>query len=80
MKRSILKPGQSYTFSNYFDLPFHQEDILAEFGYSLERSRLSLPRTTQELDRLASLKERIEESLPYISIGSVNQKVDPAPR
>lgn len=70
MKRLILKPGQSYTFSNYFDLPFQQEDILAEFGYSLERSRLSLPRTTQELDRLTSLKERIEESLPYISITS----------
>lgn len=70
MKRSILQPGQSYTFSNYFDLPFQPEDILAEFGYLLERSRLSLPRTTKELDRLNSLKQRIEESLPYISTTS----------
>ena len=70
MKRSILQPGQSYTFSDYFDLPFQPEDILAEFGYSLERSRLSLPRTNKELDRLSSLKQRIEESLPYISTTS----------
>lgn len=70
MKRIILQPGQSYTFSSYFDLPFQAEDILSEFGYSLERSRLSLARTTMELDRLASLKERIEESLPYISTTS----------
>ncbi len=70
MKRSILQPGQSYTFSNYFDLPFQPEEILAEFGYSLERSRLLLPRTSIELDRHASLKQRIEESLPYISTTS----------
>lgn len=49
MKRTILQPDQSYTFSNYFDLPFQAEDILSEFGYSLERSRLTLARTTLQL-------------------------------
>lgn len=44
--------------------------MLAEFGYSLERSRLEFPRTTKELDWRASLKERIEKSLPYISTTS----------
>ena len=67
-KASILRPGQSYTFRNYFELSFEPEDILAEFGYSLLRSVLNLPQYSHELDRLASLKSRIEESLPYISL------------
>ena len=69
-KASILRPGQSYTFRNYFELSFEPEDILAEFGYSLIRSVLNLPQSPHELDRLASLKSRIEESLPYISLTS----------
>lgn len=28
----IIQPGQSYTFSKYFELPFSPEDILAELG------------------------------------------------
>lgn len=69
-KASILRPGQSYTFRNYFELSFEPEDILAEFGYSLIRSALNLPQSPHELDRLANLKSRIEESLPYISLTS----------
>jgi hypothetical protein len=69
-KISILQPGQSYTFRSYFEMPYEPEDILAEFGYSLQRSALNLQKSTAELDRLASLKSRIEESLPYISLTS----------
>jgi hypothetical protein len=46
------------------------EDILAEFGYVLKRSPLSLPQSTATLDRIDNLKSRIEESLPYISLTS----------
>lgn len=67
---SILQPGQSYTFRNYFEMPFEPEDILAEFGYSLQRASLNLSQSTAELDRLADLKSRIAESLPYISLTS----------
>ena len=70
MKRSILQPGQSYTFSSYFELPFQPEDILAEFGYSFKKTRLPTSYANIHLDRLVSLKERIEESLPYISTTS----------
>lgn len=69
-KVPILQPGQSYTFRSYFEMPYEPEDILAEFGYSLKRSSLSLPQSTAELDRLPSLKSRIEESLPYVSLTS----------
>jgi hypothetical protein len=67
---AILQPGQSYTFRQYFEMSYEPEDILAEFGYTLQRSLLSLPQSTAELDRLANLKTRIEESLPYISLTS----------
>jgi hypothetical protein len=70
MSKSILQPGQSYTFSNYFEMLFEPEDILAEFGCSLKRASLNLPQSTRELDRLADLKSRITESLPYISLTS----------
>lgn len=49
---------------------YEPEDILAEFGYGLRRSPLSLPQSTTDLDRLDNLKTRIEESLPYISLTS----------
>lgn len=67
---SILQPGQSYTFRQYFEMTYEPEDILAEFGYTLKRSLLSLPQSTADLDRLENLKTRIEESLPYISLTS----------
>jgi hypothetical protein len=67
---AILQPGQSYTFRQYFEMTYEPEDILAEFGYTLKRSLLSLPQSTAALDRLDNLKTRIEESLPYISLTS----------
>ena len=67
---TILKPGQSYTFRQYFEMAYEPEDILAEFGYTLQRSPLLLPQSTATLDRLDNLKARIEESLPYISLTS----------
>ncbi|ACC83490.1 conserved hypothetical protein [Nostoc punctiforme PCC 73102] len=69
-KTPILQPNHSYTFRSYFEMSFEPEDILAEFGYSLKRSSLNQQKSTIELDRLANLKSRIEESLPYISLTS----------
>jgi hypothetical protein len=69
-KLKILQEGQSYTFRSYFELPYGADDILAEFDYSLVKSRLSLPQTTQLLDRVPELKQRIEETLPFISLSN----------
>lgn len=69
-RRAILQPGQSYTFRQYCEMTYEPEDILAEFGYTLKRSVLSLLQSNVDLDRLDSLKNRIEESLPYISLTS----------
>lgn len=67
---AILQPGQSYTFRQYFEMAYEPEDILAEFGYTLRRSTLSLPQSNARLGRLDDLKTRIQESLPYISLTS----------
>ena len=69
-KIKILQEGQSYTFRSYFELPYEADDILAEFNYSLIKSRLSLPKTTKQLDRLPELKQRIEDILPFISLSN----------
>jgi len=66
MTKSILDPTRSYTFSNYFDLGFIPSDLVAEFGYTLTKQLLKLPEYSGELNRMASLKQRIEEVLPYI--------------
>jgi hypothetical protein len=39
----ILKAGESYSFSNFFELSFDPEDILTELGYGLARSPLTFP-------------------------------------
>jgi hypothetical protein len=69
-KIPILQPGQSYTFADYFKLNFDPEDILAYFGCSLQLQRLNLPRYLGNLERLVNLKQRIEESLPLLTLTS----------
>ena len=69
-RAAIIKPDQSYTFSDYFKLNFAPKDILAHLGVSLQRRSLRLPQYTGALDRLEDLKLRIEESLPRLSLTS----------
>ncbi len=69
-KAKILQEGQSYSFRSYFELSYEPDEILAEFGYLLIRSRLSLPKATRQLDRLPDLKQRIEDTLPFISLSN----------
>ena len=67
-RQPLLDPNRSYTFSNYFDLGFTVDDLVAEFGYSFERKFLTLPQYSDKLDRITDLKQRIEEILPYIDL------------
>jgi hypothetical protein len=69
-KPPILQENQSYTFRSYFEMPYEPDEILAEFHYSLSKSRLSLPRTTRQLARLQELQQRIEDSLSLVSLSS----------
>ncbi len=69
-RAAIIQPEQSYTFSDYFKLNFAPQDILAYFGAPLQRRSLKLPHYNGPLDRLSELKDRIEESLPRVSLTS----------
>lgn len=64
----LLDPNRSYTFSNYFELGFAVDDLVAEFGYSFARKFLDLPQYSGRLDRITDLKQRIEEVLPYVDL------------
>ncbi|MFQ4140432.1 hypothetical protein PGN35_029370 [Nodosilinea sp. PGN35] len=69
-KASILEPGKSYSFRNYFEMAYEPEDILAEFGVSLQRSTLSLPRAEAEDGAVGELKRSLQRRLPYVSLTS----------
>lgn len=70
IKRKILQEGREYTFRSYFEMPYETDEILAQFDYSLIKQRLSLPRTTKQLNRLIELREKIEDILPLVSLSS----------
>jgi len=69
-KRKILQADQSYTFRSYFELPYEADDILAELNYSLQKVGLSLPKTSEQLEYVPELKQRIRDILPFISLSN----------
>jgi len=38
MKPRVLHPNESYAFSQWFNLPYTPQDILADLEWTLERS------------------------------------------
>ncbi len=72
IRRKIIEEGKSYTFRNYFEMPYEPEIILEEFGYSFVRKELNLFKENQSdyLEIISNLKARIKKSLPYISLSS----------
>ena len=69
-KINILQPDREYTYRSYFEMPYGTDEILAEFNYTFSAARLSLSKTTRELDRLPELKQRIEDILPFVRLSS----------
>lgn len=67
---SIIQPEQSYTFADYFKLNYDIDDILAYFDFSFQSQSLTLPKSKRQLERLEDLQQRLQESLPYVSLTS----------
>jgi hypothetical protein len=65
----ILKPGESYSFSKFFELAFDPEDILSELGYGLTRSSLTFPPNDLSLDS-APLQQSISQNLTFVDLTS----------
>lgn len=70
VRPSILEPGKSYTFRNYFEMTHEPDDILADFGVTLKRANLDLPKADVDLSAIATLKRDLQRRLPYVSLTS----------
>ena len=70
VKPKILYPERSYPFQSYFEMTYDPEDILAEFGYRLQKARIPLPKGQRVLPQLSELQQRIERTLPVVSLTS----------
>ena len=66
----ILDTEQSYTFGSYYEMPYELEDILAEFGYRLERSQVNLDQFQGLLPGCDRLAQQLRQRLNYISLSS----------
>ncbi|MBG1258040.1 hypothetical protein [Nostoc commune] len=62
-KYKILKPEQSYTFSQYFLLPNPTIDVVAEFEYTYARTELELPRYFAEISYLEFLQNYLQRNI-----------------
>lgn len=63
----ILQPGQSYTFSKYFELPYAPADILAELGCSYERASLRLPQYLGIINYLEFLQRYLRRNIMRVN-------------
>ena len=67
----IIEIPESCYFSDYFKLNYYLEDIVTHFGYSFELTSLELPKVEdQPVATIERLKQRIEESLPFVTFDS----------
>ncbi len=75
MKKSILKEGRRYTFSDYFDLNYPTDEIVMELGYTFTLEKLLLPEA-QQIDQSAidQLRRSYYELLPKVTINSETAK------
>lgn len=62
-KYKILKPDQSYTFSQYFLLPNPTIDVVAEFEYTYARIELKLPIYSAEVSYLGFLQNYLQRNI-----------------
>jgi hypothetical protein len=66
----VLNPKDSYTFSQYFSLPFDRADILTDLDCRIDRQMLTLPRFDGETDHIEELKQQIYDGIKYVGLGS----------
>ncbi|ESA35573.1 hypothetical protein N836_11280 [Leptolyngbya sp. Heron Island J] len=66
----IIELPESCYFSDYFKLNYYLEDIVTHFGYSFELTSLVLPQSEKPVETIDRLRERLEESLPFVTLDS----------
>ncbi len=61
--KRIIQPGESYTFSKYFELPYITKDILTDFNCSYEKKVLELPIYLKEITYLDFLNRYLKRNI-----------------
>jgi len=69
----IILKQKSYTFSDYFELNYPTEDIIAELGYQYQLTKLKLPCATLK-HTLNNLQAMFYKKLPHIALTSETAK------
>jgi hypothetical protein len=70
MKKKIILPEQSLTFSDYFKLNVYVEDVAEYFGYDFAREAMRLPRKENgELD-ITDLTKQLEKTALRVGLTS----------
>lgn len=70
MRQSPLTTQEGLTFTDYFKLNIDIEEVLAHFGYTFSSAELQLPRSPHDVVWYEDLHQRIQASLPYVSLTS----------
>ena len=75
MPKKIFKEGKKYTFSDYFEMRYPTEEIVAELGYSFVTKNLVLPRS-EDIDEalIENLRSTYYAIIPKISVNSEASK------
>jgi hypothetical protein len=76
MKKSIFNDNQKYTFSDYFNMPYSTEEIVAALGYRFSTDVIELPKYT---DFDPAIIERLN-ALYYAIIPKINLNSELAKR
>ncbi len=70
MRPSPLTAQTGLTFTDYFKLNLDIDEVLAYFSYTFQSANITLPKSTQAIPWYNDLYDRIQASLPYISLTS----------
>ena len=76
MRQTILEENKSYTFSDYFKLPYPTRDVVAKFGYQFKLQKLELPEKTVDGFNVEKLTETFYKKLPHITLNSEAAKCE----
>lgn len=70
MRRSVIDPQKSYTFSDYFQLNVPVDELAVYFGYAHEVQHYQLPRKAIDPTFFLPVEQEIEEFLLYVDLSS----------
>ncbi|MEM7011617.1 MAG: hypothetical protein AAF585_09055 [Verrucomicrobiota bacterium] len=66
----VLREGEKYTYSDYFNVKTPIDEILGQFGFGFEVAKLDMPRCERDLPGIDALIARMEAYIPLVRLNS----------